>query len=780
MTRLDRESAQFVHRFTTGQFGWVVTGLALAAMVLAFQPAAAGGPWYVAPPPGGDDGNDCLNAATPCATINGALNKPGFVPGDTVLVAIGSYMGSGSEVVLLDKDAILSGGWDGDFGVQSGMSTIDGEGLRRGISVTGGVSASGHRLIAQNGFGLGGGVLNDRGTLTLTESIISGNASPEDGGGIFNNGVLVLNNSTVQDNTAGPFGSGGGIDAHGTAVLNNSMVRGNSAPGGGGGGIDVEGFVTLNNSAVVGNISSGGGAGIAVNGFTLTLNNSTVSGNTVTSESNRGGGISVFFSTATITNSTITGNSVADLGGGIFNGGGTVTIHNSIIAGNAAASGGPDCWAPGLFPLTSLGHNLLGTISDCFFTPGPGDLTSPDPLLGPLQNNGGLTFTHALLAGSPAIDAGDPALPGSGGTSCKAIDQRGAPRPVDGNADGDARCDIGSYEFGGVPAPFLDGDGDGVADVFDNCPLVVNPDQVDTDRDGLGDVCDDSDNDGLTDVEEIAHGTNPADPDSDDDELSDGEEVNVYGTDPLSPSTDLDGLTDGEEVNVYGTDPLNPDTDGDGLDDWVEVNLTNTDPLNLDTDGDSVLDGDEDTDHDGLTDAFEITVYGTDHRNPDTDADGFLDGRDNCPVDSNEDQRDLDIDGIGDVCDPENTVRIDITPGKFPNRIELESDDDGECNDSNLQVAILTTKRFNAAKVDPSTVQLGDPALGGTLAPLRSRVGDVDRDKDKDLLLTFSVCELLANSALDLNTTELVLYAATVGGIPIIGRDSVKVVADDS
>jgi hypothetical protein len=111
-----------------------VLALALAALViitLATQPARAAGPWYVAP--GGDDGDDCLSPATPCATINGAIAKA--IYGDTVLVATGTYTGTGNEVVLLNNNVTLSGGWDDTFTTQSGTSTIDGEDARRGIFV---------------------------------------------------------------------------------------------------------------------------------------------------------------------------------------------------------------------------------------------------------------------------------------------------------------------------------------------------------------------------------------------------------------------------------------------------------------------------------------------------------------------------------------------------------------------------------------------------------------------------------------------------------------------
>ncbi|MCI0477464.1 MAG: hypothetical protein L0Y55_14555, partial [Anaerolineales bacterium] len=114
--------------------------LAILAMLLIVTlartiAAPRTGIWYVAPPPAGNDSNDCATVTTPCATINAALNKPGFVAGDTVRVAVGTYTGTGDQVVLLNKSATLSGGWNSAFTAQTGMSTIDGERVRRGISV---------------------------------------------------------------------------------------------------------------------------------------------------------------------------------------------------------------------------------------------------------------------------------------------------------------------------------------------------------------------------------------------------------------------------------------------------------------------------------------------------------------------------------------------------------------------------------------------------------------------------------------------------------------------
>jgi hypothetical protein len=207
-------------------------------------------------------------------------------------------------------------------------------------------------------------------------------------GGIYNEGTFTLNNSTVSDNVG--VGFGGGISNGGMLTLNNATVSGNSAIGDiDGGGILNGGTVTLNNSTVSGNNDFG-----IENYGTVTLNNSTVSGN----DFGVHGG-------ATVSNSTVAGNLY-----GIF--GGLVNARNSIIARNTYR----DLYGN----LTSLGHNLIGNTQDISGFD-PTDLLNVDPMLGPLQDNGGPTFTRALLAGSPALNAGDP-------TQLGAPDQRGAVR----------------------------------------------------------------------------------------------------------------------------------------------------------------------------------------------------------------------------------------------------------------------------------------------------------------------------------------------------------------
>jgi len=183
---------------------------ALVAVTLPPQTAEAAGLWYVAP--GGDDGNSCTSPGAPCVTINGAIGKAS--PGDTIYVAAGTYTGAGDRVVLLDKDAILSGGWDDTFTEQTAISTIDCQDSRRGIAVNTGVITIVERFAVHHGAGSAGGGISNGGTLTLSDSTVSGNAATWEGGGIYNYGTLILNNSTVSGNSAS-YGSGGGIsNAH--------------------------------------------------------------------------------------------------------------------------------------------------------------------------------------------------------------------------------------------------------------------------------------------------------------------------------------------------------------------------------------------------------------------------------------------------------------------------------------------------------------------------------------------------------------------------------------
>lgn len=169
----------------------------------------------------------------------------------------------------------------------------------------------------------------------------------------------------------------------------------------------------------------------------------------------------------------------------------------------------------------------------------------------------------------------------------------------------------------------------------------------------------DCDKDGLTDAEEKRIGTDPCNPDTDGDQLTDFDEVRVHGTDPLKADTDDDGLGDFGELRQYTTDPRNADTDADGLRDGEEVNARRTDPKNADTDGDHLTDGDEvtrhnteptkpDTDGDSLEDGDEIKAHATNPLAADTDGDGLQDGQEVNTYKTNPKVADSDNDGLRD------------------------------------------------------------------------------------------------------------------------------------
>ena len=236
---------------------------------------------------------------------------------------------------------------------------------------------------------------------------------------------LTLNNLTLAN---GRGAAGGGIANQGALTVTNSTLSGNSAFYSGGGGIwNNGGTVIFTNSTLSGNSSIWHGGGIYNwNGGTLTVTNSTLSGNSVTDlDYASGGGIASYGGTLTVTNSTLSGNSAgAGRGGGIESYGGSATLKNTIVANSPS---GGNCSVT----ITNGGYNL-DSDGSCGFGTANNSLSGVDPKLGPLADNGGPTKTHALLAGSPAIDKGN----SFGATT----DQRGVSRPQG------AASDIGAFE----------------------------------------------------------------------------------------------------------------------------------------------------------------------------------------------------------------------------------------------------------------------------------------------------------------------------------------------
>ncbi len=319
-------------------------------------------------------------------------------------------------------------------------------------------------LTITNGFDAGGGgIYNDHSMLTVSNCTISGNsAGGNGGGGIYNDGqsgsaTLVIVNSTLGGNSS--YGGGGGILNEGeaggaTLEIVNSTLNGNSARNGGGLYSDGEdhgnNLVRIFNSTVSSNSANTGG-GIFNDGelgsATMEIVNSTLSGNSATN-SPGGGGIFNLGQSGNamleILNSTLSGNSATNGPGGIYIqgllGSATLDIASTILDATGASGGtiGSDSGT-----VTSWGYNLSSDGGGGFLT-NTGDQTNTSPLLGPLQDNGGPTFTHALLCGSPAIDAGT-------NFSGSATDQRGLPRTVEiagfPNAPGGDGTDVGAFEL---------------------------------------------------------------------------------------------------------------------------------------------------------------------------------------------------------------------------------------------------------------------------------------------------------------------------------------------
>jgi len=365
--------------------------------------------WYV----DGVHGNDNSNCKSPqhaCKTISNAISLT--LPGDSIFVAPAVYhegivipytlniIGSGAKTTIIDP------------GGQQNQAAVVGSEPRVPVTLSGMTFRGATGLI-----GSGGGIYNCFGTLTVIDSIITGNRIHGGngnfgyGGGIYNcpSSTLTLIRTTVSDNSAE---IGGAICNGGTLTIINSTFNDNVAHKFVGGAIANYGTLTITNSTFSGNSSGSQGLGGGI------LN----------------GGLFQSSGLLVIRNSTFAGNTAGLGGGGIFNTTGSAAgLEDSIMANNP----GGNC----LGALLTKGYNLSSD-DTCDFG-GPGDLNNIDAKLGRLQDNGGPTETMALLPGSPAIDSGNPSgCPDANGHLLK-TDQRGAPRPDKEDTGG---CDMGAYE----------------------------------------------------------------------------------------------------------------------------------------------------------------------------------------------------------------------------------------------------------------------------------------------------------------------------------------------
>ena len=384
------------------------------------------------------------------ATISGLAMSNGNATAPKTFNRLGGGIYSDGKLTL--ASCTISGNVAGfETPLPSGHSVEPGSGGGIYNTATATLTMSDCTVSNNTNRGNGAGIDN-LGTATLSRCSLSGNKSPIDiagfatgGGGISNDGAsshLTMADCTLSGNVA-TFG--GGIGNIGTATVTRCTLSGNSA--GYGGGIENIGGITITDCTLSGNASTGPLLSNSVNG---------------------GGGINNF-GTATLVNCTIAGNSAVAYGGAISNVG-TLSLSSCTLSGNSSPNGGTiysaeasNSKAPPRVTLsntilnagaqganlvnkgstiTSKGYNLSSDNGGGFLT-ATGDKINTDPKLGALANNGGPTQTLALLAGSPALDMGNPNT-----TGLPANDQRGAgfPRVLNG------RVDIGAVE-GGVNAP---------------------------------------------------------------------------------------------------------------------------------------------------------------------------------------------------------------------------------------------------------------------------------------------------------------------------------------
>jgi hypothetical protein len=374
----------------------------------------------------------------------GVWNEQGTLAVSNCVLTSNSYDGLyNHEGTLNVNNCVLSGNSGEGLYNQGGFVTVTSCVLSAN-SYAGlynyGVSTVSNCIVSGNAYG---GLFNDSPhghppnkpiadySMTIADSMISDNSGP----GVWNiGGFLTVLDSTLSGNSAGQALDGGGImsgtlfKTPANVTLVNSTISGNSASRAGGGIAGGYWGVTIVNSTISGNSAGDSGGGVAAS--FLTIMNSTISGNSTV---NSGGGIAAGGPImVTIANSTISGNS-AGSGGGIYKYLGYLEISNTIL--NAGASGENIFNNGGT--VTSRGYNVCSDNGGGYLN-GPGDQINTDPLLGPLQDNGGPTLTHAPLPGSPAIDAGDPNF-----TPPPYYDQRGpCYRRVYGR-----RIDVGSVEM---------------------------------------------------------------------------------------------------------------------------------------------------------------------------------------------------------------------------------------------------------------------------------------------------------------------------------------------
>ena len=365
-----------------------------------------------------------------------------------------SIIGPGAALLTIDA----GNGTDNTFGTGDGFrifNSDDGDGNTQLDVTISGLSISGGD-VAPGDFQGDGGAIRNRENLTLSDSVVSGNAAVfGDGGGIENRGELTVTTSTIAENQASLRGGGiVHVGFYGSLSVRDSTLSGNAARDGGG----IHSAYSLPNSQ-----------------SSTTIINSTLSGNTATAQ---GGGLYSSKGNMVVESSTITANTApSGRGGGVASSGYASTqteVHNSIIAGNinndvaVVRTSQSNSFVSGGYNLLGSGGGALNGLAN--FTAAGDQRNVTNPRLGPLSDNGGTTQTHALLFDSPAKQAGDPSFDTNAWTPALVDDQRGGgfQRVAIG------RIDIGAFELQDAPPVFTSPDNASQRENSTNIILVLS------------------------------------------------------------------------------------------------------------------------------------------------------------------------------------------------------------------------------------------------------------------------------------------------------------------
>ena len=416
-----------------------------------------------------------VNSTTDTVSDDGSCTLREAVSAANNNLPSGSIAGecsAGSPLPATDTIGFAAG-LSGTIGLTAILPTI-GEPLhiegpgRDNLALSGSTSSNG-MIATTAAFSIAGLTLRDSQTSGFDKAVQVGapatftdcrftNNSGDRGGALFVLDDVEIHRCEFEGNQATEVSGGGAIFANVpnlTITVTDSRFTQNEATSGSGGAMRITGsgtIIDIAGSTFNGNIADGSGGGVSVGGADLLITNSTFSGNEAGPV---GGAVSINAGgTLSIASSTIVDN-IARSGGGLSSGlpASDAVLRNTIFAGNTDSDNGlePDC--SGEF--SSTGYNLVGILgtfcsglTDGVNGDQVGSTNTPlDPELGPLADNGGPTPTRPLLLSSPALDAGDPSGCLDAGGNALTEDQRGFPRPFDGDGDGTSVCDIGAFEL---------------------------------------------------------------------------------------------------------------------------------------------------------------------------------------------------------------------------------------------------------------------------------------------------------------------------------------------